>query len=185
MFRYTVSVICLIAAGSIFFLYTQPTYDSVQTENAKVAQYDAALSKATELQQRKQTLLTQYNTFNPTDLDRLQHLLPDHVDNIRLILDIDSLATKHGMAIQNVVVSSADTAQTQTTTLGSVASAKQKYDSLTVKFATQASYETFRQFLADLEASLRVVDLVSLSITRSDNPQVYAYDVTIRTYWLK
>ena len=185
MFRYTVSLICLIAAGSIFFLYTQPTYDSVKTVNAQVAQYDAALSKAAELQQRKQTLLSQFNTYNPSDLDSLQKLLPDHVDNIRLILDIDSLATKHGMAIQNVVVSSNAKQGTQTSTLGSVTSSKQKYDSLTVKFSTQASYDTFRQFLGDLEGSLRIVDLVSLSISRPDNSQLYSYDVTLRTYWLK
>lgn len=185
MVRYIVSAICLLAAGTIFFVYTQPTYDAVKTVNAQVAQYDAALSKASELQQRKQTLLSQYNTFSQSNIDDLTKLLPDHVDNIRLILDVDSLATKHGMAIQNVVVSSNQTQSTQTSTLGSVSSSKQKYDSLTVKFSTQASYETFRQFLNDLETSLRIVDLVSLSITRSDNGQLYSYDVTLRTYWLK
>lgn len=185
MVRYTVSIICLIAAGTIFFVYTQPTYDSVKTVNTQVAQYDAALSKASELQQRKQTLLSQYNTFSQTDMEDLTKLLPDHVDNIRLILDIDSLATKHGMAIQNVVVSSNQTQDAQTSTLGSVTSSKQKYDSLTLKFSTQASYQTFRQFLADLETSLRIVDLISLSITHSDSSQLYSYDVTIRTYWLK
>lgn len=184
MFRTIVSLICLVAGGAIFFMYTQPTYDGVKTVNAQIAQYDAALSKASELQQRKQTLLSRYNTFDPADIDRLQKLLPDHVDNIRLILDLDSLAGKHGMAIQNVAVSSAASAQTGVSTLGSVSASKQRYDSLTIKFSTQATYDTFQQFLTDLEESLRIVDLISLSITRSSDG-LYTYDMTLRTYWLK
>lgn len=185
MFRTLISLVCLVAAGAIFFMYTQPTYDSVKKVNTQVAQYDAALSKASELQQRKQQLLSVYNTFDPSDIERLQKLLPDHVDNIRLILDLDSLAGKHAMAIQNVAVSSAASAQSQTSTLGSVSASKQHYDSLTIKFTTQASYETFQQFLTDLEESLRIVDLISLSITRTSDPSVYTYDITLRTYWLK
>lgn len=185
--RAFVSLICFVAAGGIFFMYTQPAYDTVQTLNAQVSQYDEALQKATELQQIKQSLLSRYNTFDPANIDRLQKLLPDHVDNVRLILDIDSLAGKHGMALQNVAVSAAQSSQGQSTAVGTVGSAKQKYDSLTLKFTTQGSYNTFREFLSDLESSLRIVDLVSLTLARSSDggAGTYSYDITLRTYWLK
>lgn len=190
MIRSIISVICLLGAGAIFFMYTQPTYDSVQTANAQIAQYDEALSKASELQQLKQSLLSRYNTFDPAQIDRLQKLLPDHVDNVRLILDIDSLAGKHGMALQNVIVSQSAQAQSAQGATGIIGASKQAYDSLTIKFTTQGSYDTFRQFLTDLESSLRIVDLVSLNIARgSDSTQghgpLYTYDITLRTYWLK
>ena len=173
-------------------MYTQPTYDSVQTENAQIAQYDEALSKASELQQLKQSLLSRYNTFDPAQIDRLQKLLPDHVDNVRLILDIDSLAGKHGMALQNVVVSQNASSQGSQSATAIIGASQQAYDSLTIKFTTQGSYETFRQFLAAFESSLRIVDLVSLNISRgSNNAQgnaavpLYTYNITLRTYWLK
>jgi len=189
MGRTIVSLILFVAAGGVFFLYTQPTYDGVKETSAQVAQYDEALSKATELQSIKQSLLSKYNTFNPSDIDRLTKLLPDHVDNVRLILDIDSLATRHGMPIQNVVVSGATSAQGDPTAIGSVSASKQKYDSLTIKFSTQGSYQTFTQFMSDLETSLRIVDLVSLTISRTaittTGDPIYSYDVTLRTYWLK
>lgn len=188
MGRTIISLIALVAAGGIFFAYTQPTYDSVKAVNVQIAQYDEALSKATELQKLKQSLLSKYNTFNPNDIDRLQKLLPDHVDNVRLILDIDSLATKHGMPIQNVVVSGTNANSGTQTAIGTVSSSKQKYDSLTIKFSTQGSYETFSGFLQDLESSLRVVDLNSLTVSRTTvagGAPVYSYDVTLRTYWLK
>lgn len=194
MAKTIISILCFIGAGAIFFVYTQPTYDTVQAQNAEIAKYDEALQKATELQQLKQSLLSKYNTFNQTDIDRLQKLLPDHVDNVRLILDIDSLAAKHAMAVQNVVVSSNQAAQGAQTAIGSVSSSKQKYDSLTIKFTTQGTYDTFRAFLADLQQSLRIVDLTSLTITRTaDNATaigggttpIYSFDISLKTYWLK
>lgn len=194
MVRTTISILGLVAAGAVFFLYTQPAYDKTQAINGKIAEYDAALQKATELQELKQTLLSRYNTFNPGDIDRLQRLLPDHVDNVRLILDLDSIAGRHGMALQNVVISAPQSAATTQTAVGALNSSKKKYDSLTLKFRTAGTYDTFIGFIGDLEQSLRIVDLVSLQITPGSLPSdaktgssapVYEFDISIRTYWLK
>lgn len=186
MIRTFISIVCLVAAGGIFFMYTQPTYDTVQAENRTIGQYDEALQKATELQQIKQNLLSKYNSFDPNNINRLQKMLPDHVDNVRLILDMDKLAEKHGMALQNVSVSAAPTASGQTAA-GTITASKQKYDSLTIKFTAVGSYDTFRQFLSDLESSLRIVDLVSLDLApvSDTGTRQYSYDITLRTYWLK
>lgn len=192
MFKTIFSALCVVAAGAMFFLYTQPTYDRVKSSNAQISQYDEALNKAAELQQLKQSLLSKYNTFNPSDVERLHKLLPDHVDNVRLILDIDSVAGRRAMAIQNVVVSSSQSAKVSQTAIGTVSSSKQKFDSLTVKFTTQGTYDNFRGFLDDIQKSLRIVDLISLSITRTSESAggtaaqpLYNYEVTMRTYWLK
>lgn len=210
--RLIIAIVGVVLAGSIFFLYTKPTYDSSQEIRANIAQNDAALDKAAELQKLRQTLLSRFNTFDPTDLDRLQKLLPDHVDNVRLILDLDKLAERGGLALQNVDVSSAQkqTAKSQTA-LGAIGASNQKYDSLTLTFSTIATYTDFVRFLSSLESSLRIVDLVSLTIApatggaavvtsatnafpttnarnvvpvRQTEP-LYTYNITLRTYWLK
>lgn len=206
------AIVGVVLAGGVFFWYTKPTYDDSQTLRAEIAQNDAALDKAAELQKLRQTLLSRFNTFNTTDLDRLQKLLPDHVDNVRLILDLDKLAERHGIALQNVDVSSA---QNQTvknqTALGAIGASSQKFDSLTLTFSTTATYADFVKFLSNLESSLRIVDLVSLTVapaagnaavvssatnafptsntanavaTRPSEP-FYTYNMTLRTYWLK
>ncbi len=182
----------MVIAGAIFFLYTQPAYDSMQAENAKIAQYNAALDKAAELQQLKQTLLSRYNSFDPQSLDRLQKMLPDHVDNIALILDLDSIASRYGLGLQNVDVSTpAVKSQTNQTAIGAIGSSNQNYDTLTLTFTTQGTYQNFLQFLTDLETSLRIVDLSSLTISPAANgvagktDGVYTYTITLKTYWLK
>lgn len=180
--------ILLIASGAIFFLYTQPTYDSLEASRAQSDQYDQALSKAAELQQLKQTLLSRYNAFNPNDLSKLQEMLPDQVDNIRLILDLDNMAEKYGMALQNVVVNSPQSASPGA--VGAISAGGAKYDSLTLSFTTHGTYDQFKQFLTDLESSLRIVDLVTLDIQSGGTQQAgtepsFTYNMQIKTYWLR
>lgn len=197
MLRLIFAMIALVAAGAIFFMYTQPAYDAAQQVQAQVAEYNSALDKATQLQTLKQSLLSEYNAFDPNDLDRLQKLLPDDVNNIALILDLDSVAQKHGLSLQNVDVSSSpnptSAAQSPASAIGS---SNQAYNSITMTFSTQGSYDNFVGFLTDLETSLRILDLTSLTIaspSSSANPSgltstsqgVYSYDVALRTYWLK
>jgi len=208
--RLIIAIVGVILSGGIFFWYTKPAYDSSLALRAGIEQNNAALDKAAELQKLRQTLLSRFNTFDPTDLDRLQKLLPDHVDNVRLILDLDNLAERGGLALQNVDVSSAQkqTAKSQTA-IGAIGVSNQKYDSLTLTFSTIATYPDFIEFLKNLEASLRLVDLVSLSISsaggtgvvvnatnafpvsNAKNPAasgaepLYTYNMTLRTYWLK
>lgn len=185
-----ISVVGFVAAFGIFFFYTKPTYDAAQGQRVKIAEYDAALVKANELQERKQALLKKYNDFSPEDKDRLQKLLPDHVDNVRLILDLDNIASRRGMAMQNVVVSTPGAGQTAQTAVGTISSSKQKYDVLTTKFTTQGTYTQFQQLITDLETSLRIVDISSLRLNKSDaisstGEPLYSYEVSLRTYWLK
>jgi Tfp pilus assembly protein PilO len=193
-----VALLLIVGAGAIFFLYTQPTFDSLQTARAQSDEYDQALAKAAELQQLKQTLLSRYNAFNPADLSRLQTMLPDSVDNIRLILNLDNMAEADGMALQNVVVNAPVT--TPQGAIGAVSQGGSKYDSLTLSFSTHGTYMQFKQFLNDLQRSLRIVDLVSLDIqpdataasptSAGSQPEKptdpsFGYDITVRTYWLR
>jgi Tfp pilus assembly protein PilO len=197
MIRLIIAIVTTVLAGSVFFFYTQPAYDLVRTDQAQIDQYNQALDKAAQLQQLKQSLLARYNAFDPNNLDHLQKLLPDHVDNIGLILELDNLAGHYGLALQNVDVS---TPGTQTpaakTAVGSVGVANQTYSSLTLTFSTQGAYDSFVQFMNDLQSSLRVVDIVSLTVSpvgttnaagRPGVPAqpVYTYQITLRTYWLK
>lgn len=189
MIRMIIAAILIIAAGAVFFVYTQPTFDSLQSARAQSSEYDQALAKAAELQQLKNSLLSRYNSFNPSDLNRLQIMLPDSVDNIRLILDLNNMAATYGMALQNVVVNAP--LSTPTGAISTLSAGGQKYGSLTLQFSTNGTYTQFKQFLGDLERSLRIVDIETISIQSSSAPTApgvspsFTYNMTVRTYWLK
>jgi Tfp pilus assembly protein PilO len=180
--------IAVILAGAAFFLYTKPTYDAMQANQTLVSQYDVALNKVAELDKVRDKLLQQNNSFDPANLDRLQKFVPDHVDNIALILDIDGIASRYGMALQNIDVGGSGNAATTDTAIHSSGSA---YNSIIMKFSVQGSYDTLLAFMGDLQSSLRLVDIESFSLspgntqTPGSNARIYTLSLTLRTYWIK
>lgn len=192
MTRFIVGFIAIIVAGTILFGYTLPTYDHIQSLRAQNAQYDQALGNAKKLQTLKQTLLSKYNTFGGDQLERLNKLLPDHVDNVRLVLDLDSIASAYGIAVQNVVISRAEATPDSalgTPVLGQLGVQAEPYDSMTLQFSTQTTYPNFVAFMKDLEASLRIVDVTSLGMQEATgalgSEPLYRFSVGLKTYWLK
>ncbi|MBI5456828.1 type 4a pilus biogenesis protein PilO [Candidatus Kaiserbacteria bacterium] len=195
MTRTIIAILGLTIAIAVFFLYTKPTYDDAKAFQTTISEYNGALEKASELQRLKQALLSRYNAFNPSDIDRLHKLLPDHVDNVRLVLDLDNIAQRYGLALQNVVVGAPS--QTTAAPAGAIGSTD-AFDSLTFKFSTEGTYANFVRFMEDLERSLRIVDLVTLTMSNTGSGQneqqnakgppvepTYRFDVTVKTYWLK
>lgn len=195
MMKIFTTVLALAIAGAVFIIYTQPAYGSVKSLQARIGEYNAALDKARELQELKRSLLARYNTFSTEQLDRLTKMLPDHVDNVRLVLDLDAMATRYGMAVQNVVISKKEIVSKETTVIGAIGEQKLKYDSLTLEFSTEGTYTSFAQFIQDLESSLRIVELNAFSIEQAQiardadeaapTEPVYRFDISLRTYWLK
>jgi Tfp pilus assembly protein PilO len=196
MTKIIISIIALVLAIALFVGYTKPTYEKIENVKKDIIKFDQALAKSRELQELKRGLLSRYNTFSERDLSRLNKLLPDHVDNVRLVLDLDNLASRYGMAVQNVLISkSVEENPQEVTVLGSLGVQNDKFDSLTLQFATVGSYSNFVRFLEDLESSLRIVDLIGLTIEEANissedekdelEEPLYEYNVSIRTYWLK
>ncbi|MCW9054444.1 MAG: hypothetical protein OQJ98_00465 [Candidatus Pacebacteria bacterium] len=179
MLRTITPIILVATALGLFFGYVRPSYEGIQKLRVEEAQYDEALTQSRELQDLRDSLLSRYNTFSQNDLNRLEKLLPDNVDNVRLILDIDSIASKYNMRTRNVTVSGAGSEATNIIAAGAGAT-----DSVVLSFSVAARYDDFIRFLKDLESSLRIVDVVGLSF-KSDEGDAYTFGVSLRTYWLK
>ena len=111
-------------------------------------------------------------------------MLPDNIDNVRLILDLDNLARSHGMRIQDISVDNTDVSKQSNGTIETSSSGeKGAYGSVVLSFSTQSSYETFKEFLVDLERGLRLTDVIGLAVV--PNKGNFDYKVNVRTYWLK
>lgn len=173
-----VSIILIIASAGLFFGYVDPTYTKIQADQLEKADYDKALSNSTAFKQEKEKSLEKFNNMDKANTDKLAKLLPDHIDNIRLIIDIDEMAKTYGMRIRNFKTETNE----KSDTIGKDTS---QYGTLTLSFSTTASYNTFLAFLRDLERSLRVIDVTSVQFASSDTSQLYDYGVTVKTYWLK
>lgn len=186
--RLTIPILLILLSIGLFFMYIDPTYKNIQEIRLEQEKFDQALNKSKELQQTRDNLLIKYNKFLTSDLDRLKKLLPDNVDNVRLVLDIDKIASTYGMRIKDVSI---DTGEDKNA--GTIGPSTTKYESVTLSFSLTSSYNNLIRFIRDLEKSLRIVDITEVSLTsevasglNKEIPQdLYQYNISLKTYWLK
>lgn len=187
MQRILPAVLVLIAVG-IFFAYTNPTYSGPVAEaRNEVRTLDSALEAADAFKDRENQLERERLALPQDGLARLQAFLPDNVNNIQLILDLDALAARSGVRLSNFNVgASGETGEeTPGDAGGSLAlDSGDALEAIDITVTAEGSYSAFQAFLVAAEKSLRILDLVGVNV-KSASSGVYTYNMTFRIYWLK
>ena len=181
MTRIVFPTLLLITAIAIFYFFTDPAYQETKKLTIEKKSYEDALDNSKKLQEVRDSLLAKYNSFPAADLDRLERMLPNNVDNVRLILEIDQISSRYGMPVRNITISG-DAGNKKVGDL--IGRDDKSYGSVRLAFSVEGSYSNFVAFISDLEKSLRIVDIQNISISASDSG-VYRYDMGVKTYWLK
>ncbi len=175
-----VPLILIISAIIGGYLVIIPLYGEVQVLSADTVQYKAAIKKGEEFNELISKLIAQRQDLPDEDVDRLVKMIPDNVDNVRLIIEIDEIAKKYSTGIRNIRVG--DSKQTSTDRTKRVDNSS---GAITLGFGVQMPYEKFALFLKDLESNLRLADITALSFIPTDIGNSYDFNLTLRTYWLK
>lgn len=210
---FTPIILVSIAIGG-FFMFTKPIYEEINVLKAEVADYSEALDNSKSLDAEKDELVKKYNAIDTDDLNKLEKLLPDGVDNIKLILEIEKLAAPYGMVLRDIkydVKSSNKELSKETGTQnereliseedGLSSGDNKDYGTWDLSFSVQGSYFNFLNFVRSLEKNLRIVDIASIdfssesiedkSLNSKQNTNtlnasnIYKYNFKIKTYWLK
>lgn len=176
----------LFVAIGILFGYVSPAWSGeIVTMRAAIASDDQALAAATSYKEHESQLASAKNAIDSASLGRLATFLPDSVDNVSLILDLNALAARSGLALSNIDVA-AD--------LGAAAKAAQQnaapaglsslVGSVDLSLSAVGTYTALQNFLKGVERSGRLLDVRDISV-KGSNTGAYAYQMTIRLYWLR
>lgn len=174
--------LALVAAVGIFFAYVNPLWNgAIADAKAAIAEDNKALDSAAEYVRRENELAAQANAIDPVGLARLTTFLPDSVDNVGLVLDLNALADRSGLALSSV-----DVANTGGSATGivSVEGGSDPIGTIDLTIAAKGTYDALMAFLGGVELSERLLDVHDLTVTGSDTG-VYTYQMTIRLYWLR
>ena len=189
-------VLIIISVG-IFFILIDPEYNEVKDLQKKIEQNNRTLDLASELRKKRELLRQKYNQISDSERDELNKMLPDTVDNVRLIIDINNIAERYGIVIQNFEISASEDSERGVQVLDSefddVANTSSirypdtsRIGVISFTFSVSAQYDVFLEFLKDLEEALRIVDIRSIDISTGSAEDVfYNYRVSLETYWLK
>ncbi len=187
-----ISIVLIIASVGLFFGYVNPTYGaltgnpelkdrSIYELKEEKAQYVDALNKTKEIEQVRTGLLEEYTRIPIESRDRLEKLLPDHIDSVRLIIDVNNIASQYEMTLKNISLTGLDSGTADARSLA-IGPGGERFKAVGLKFSVTGSYEDFRSFIHDLEQSLRIVDIETVVFSAPDD--VYEYAITVSTYRL-
>ncbi len=172
--------LALMLAVAVFFVYVNRMWTgSIATTKLAIASNDAALEAAKQFTKQQSQLEAQRDAINPEDLARLAIFLPTSVDNVRLILDLNALAARSGLALSNVGVSTASTASADDALAG-----ESTVGSVDLSLSAVGTYSALQKFLSDVERSQRLLDVEDITAMGSDTG-VYTYQMKVRIYWLR
>lgn len=204
--KFIFSILLIIISAILFFWVVNPLYSDVSSLRTEVATYNIALNNSKDLQMTRDKLTETYKNIRAFDKDRLERFLPNTVNNIRFILEIERIANLNSMPIKNVQFKAEKVSEnnpenknklnTPSNTIVTVndPNSSLPYGSFPIEFTTEGDYNTFVLFLKDLEHNLRLIDIKSINFSVPNqpekgnitiNPNIYTYNVKIETYWLK
>ncbi len=158
----------------------KPEYEKTQDFSAQIKENKVMIELATELRD-KQTKLQEKNVaISQEERTRLEKILPETVDNVRLILDISNIGDF--TVVRNIGINESASGPNKAKELAG----NSNYGSIQLSFSFTSSYENLKTFVRKLEDSLRLVDIRELSVTASgQNSNQYDVGVKLNTYWLR
>ncbi len=178
-------IILILAAIGIYTSFTAPHYEVVKEMRARSQEYQKVFDDADELLKKRDGLIVKLNKIRSSEKVSISKLIPDSIDNVRLIVDInDGITSRYGVSIKNIRFENTQENKAGRRDVPNITENKD-YNSVTLNFSIAASYSTFLKILRDLESSLRIVDVIAISFRATDTSDVYQYDVGIKTHWLK
>jgi len=179
--QFLIPIILIMISVGLFASWVDPTYQTIKERQVEKARYDETLAKTVQIREFRNEIDQKYKAIPEEDLERLDKMLPTHIDNIRLILDVNSVASKKGMTIRDIKIDLQDN--------GSGVeeidvSDQGLFGTVGFSFTVVTTYDNFKDFIDDLALSLRIIDVNSIeisSIPEEDN--FYRFNVGIQTYW--
>src|SRR3989344_81728 len=122
-----------------------------------------------------------YAALPVAEIERINKMLPDNINTVRLALDLDSMASRYGISIDSIKV---EVGTAEDASLAVLPEYAEVYDKATVSLGFISSYADFMRLLADIEKSLRIMDIKSVALETNESG-LYEYEIAVETYWLK
>ncbi|MEX0918502.1 MAG: type 4a pilus biogenesis protein PilO [Candidatus Paceibacterota bacterium] len=194
MMRIILPSFLFISALAVSFLLTQPLLTDPATADSTTGEItggvmslldeketlDIALADARALSERISELDDRLESIPANRIERLDAFLPDDIDEIQLIVDVNNIAARSGMRIADVKVGVDEARRDK-----EEAPVGPTIETLSLSFKTAGSYSQLKTFIGDLSRSLRVMDIKTISFTLNEEEAVNTYDIKLTTYWLK
>ena len=195
MIRPIFSVIVLAFSLIFVFVYGMEKWTLVQEHLTNLVTLDETLKKSEHIKKLIAETGENLKAVPKENLDRFAVFLPEKIDDIRLANTIQHIGYSNNLLLEGIKVEKSATSSAAGDTASKSSVSDKKYKATKVTFALSASYDAFLLFLDDLEKSLGLINVTSLSFTsigdggsttsKKVGPPLYHFVVGMETYSLQ
>lgn len=166
-------LITIFAVAAYFLIW--PEYGRLTDARAKIISGKQSLEDEVKAFDDINKLLENYADISPEEREKIDAMLPEEVDEAGLFSLFEVLAQKNKIIVLGVDISEKESAENlKNSGISEVHSSL----NLTAGPGSEDSYGDFKKFLADMEANLRLMDIISINYT----PETATYTLNLKTY---
>lgn len=187
--RSITAILSIIIAILIFVFITQPKYAEVLSVRAEIDEYKSATEKYIAFNAKVQELRLKRDSVKVSERDRLSMLIPSSIEDTRILVDIETMATRNNLLLGSVKTEGDDIdveSLSQGSQTAGGADAKTTGEELRtseITFEVVGMYADFKNFLRELETSLTLMEVIEIEFTK-DESDFDTFGLKVRTYAL-
>jgi Tfp pilus assembly protein PilO len=186
MSKNLLNLLLVVTVFAMYYLVIGPIYsgtggvwqpkDSIQSLRTINAQYDETLAQADGLYNQAQTLRAQYANVSPEQKAKMEIMVPNSIDKIRLLDEVDNLGRQTGLIFDSLAYAEGAASGAGSVALGSAS----------ISFTVKTNYPKFKELMDNFEKSLRLFSVQNVSFSApSKEGDLTSYQVKLNTYYLK
>ena len=176
------ALVCIILAVLLYPFFVSPLWGEISKLQDQKAQIAKGQKDVDNFIKRHDELKTVVDTFPEEDIDRLSQILPESVNVIGTIVDIENIVRENGFILKGSVGVD-DKEKVKGPNQESDTASQAAYDTTTFTINVVGPYSSLEPLLENLAKSLTLFDITSLSFATSDT-SVYDFNISLRTYSL-
>jgi len=180
--------ITILLVGSLFVYLKMisPAYGRLSEEEIKRQEKETQIKLLNQYKAKFDNLISRYENLG-SNLQTINLALPIKSDPATILATLDAMAKKNGLTIGTLTFKEIEPSSQEKTATSTL---NLPPHTLQVTFDLLGSYESFKNFIKDLESEIRLMDISDLKFqpvavaTKTKSPiNYFQFNLTINTYY--
>lgn len=155
------SIFIISVCVGAYFIYIKPLSADIKVLNVKKTEYNDVLNRVKEIKEKRDQLLSQYDNISLEDLDKLNKIIPESINSVILLNNLNNVGSKYGIAVKDYKVTEPNIENVEVVV---AENPNEIYKTNKVTMTITGQYHQFLAFIDEMESSLTLFDIVSLNI---------------------
>lgn len=181
------NLLLVVVSVAMYYVVISPVYYgggsvfAIAPENSIVQmrdfqnKSDNAIVKLTEGKEGIDNLSREYASFGDNGKDTINTMIPNSIDPIRLVSEINKIVLEEGLKAENIAYTK-DGDDKKLSGVGVYS----------ITFSTKCSYQDMKELLSKLQTSMRLFSIQSVGFSSPEKPNdPMAVTIKMKTYYIK